>query len=179
MGFFDEVSKLATGSNVLGSLGSAASGIGSELHSVTSLAYPQELRNLVDDQGRIEQRLNEFDSAGVNNPQAVTMLRISMMDSYLALRAGGSPVPTNPMVIAAIKAHPAFLAARGKYAQLEVRMQAAEKKFNGCTFGFQMADGSISPLDLGWTNEQWNQLQAQAKDNAARCWLDTDRNSYL
>ena len=96
--------------------------------------------------------MNELDTAGASNSQAVTMLRISLMDSYMVLRPGGSSVPTNPLLVAAIKVHLALLSAKTKYALFEVRTQAAEKNFNGCSFGYQMADGGIRIMDLDGTS---------------------------
>jgi hypothetical protein len=166
---------------------SSLPGVSKVVNSVEPVAnavFPQALSNLQAAHGEIAQKINDLGQELSQNPGVtsnfgdITQLRTLLMNHYTNLQAGGEPAP-DPITKVRIKAMPQYPVVMSGYDDLNQKLASIEKTYQGCTFGYQLTDGSIAVPSSSWMEEQWQQTVTQSKDQTPRCWLDSDRTQYI
>ena len=180
MGLFDQLKNLAgqTGQNPLTQAAQSMENVGG---SILHVGLPQELQNLQTTNTQLAQRLTELEAGlanGTIQPSELIFVRTDLQGHFGHLQAGGMPPPSSALIATEIKAHPLYATVKSNYAQLETHMHALEQKYLGCSFGYQLADGTVQAPTMDWTEDQWHTIQAQSRDQTSRCWLDADRSQY-
>lgn len=161
------------------SLSDAINSGANDLKAIQNIALPPEIENLKKADDAIAQKLVELESATnlEGNRQAqdqIIYLRTSLMTHFGHLVRGGDPEP-----VVGGKMHPLYKTVADAFADRDSRVAALEKKYFGCTFGYQMPDGQIEQPALDWSEEEWFKIKSQSKDQLARCWVDTDHSQYF
>jgi hypothetical protein len=163
MGLFDQLKNVAS---------QATSG----LAAVGKIAMPQELANMQKTHTDIQEktvRVAQELQAGTTNTDAIIQLRTFLMTHFGHLEQGGDPEPSM-----AAKANPLYPQLKAGYAALDANIRALETQYLNCSFGYQMADGSIQIPTTDWTEEQWHSVKDQAVQQTARCWKNDDKSQF-
>lgn len=151
----------------------------SQFTTIKNTLIPIEIQNLKKTGEALDKSIAQIEqqTLAADNPQALTQithLRTSLMTHFGHLVRGGDPEP-----VVGGKNHPVYVEAKNKYADLDSRLSVLEQKYQGCTFGYQLIDGQqIMKPTLDWSEEKWMEIKNSARDQVARCWLDTDKNQY-
>jgi len=59
---------------------------------------------------------------------------------------------------------------RDAYAGFEKRMQALERTYLKCTWGFMMPNGNVTSPDGDWSFAEYEALRKKAKQQQMKCW---------
>jgi hypothetical protein len=150
---------------------------GGNLGGMASLVTPVELTNLEQAQALITEKITAAETE-VPAPSELTHLRTFLTAQYGHLLDGGEPAP-DALLAARIKADPRFGQLCTQYALLQQRLALLEQQHLQCTFGYQMADGSIVVPDVQWSREELERVRAGAVQQTARCWMNADRSQFV
>ncbi len=132
-----------------------------------SSLMPVPLNNMIKTAANIQEKITAMQASPSSGD--VTHLRTYMMSYYGNLMNGGDPAP-EALEAAAIKLMPEYKELVAGYPALHQALAALEMQIEQCTFGYQMADGTIYAPDVNWTSEQWESMREQSVDQTARCW---------
>lgn len=150
----------------------------SNAKALKNVALPQEIQNMQKLHANIKAQIEEVEQNGLPQTAQAKMrlgsLRNTLFFHYKHLRQGGEVSPRE-----AYKMHPAFIQMKREYPSFNERLTKLEKQHLGCTFGYQMPDGSIRPPELDWSDEELKNIEKQSLHQTARLWYDNDKSQYL
>jgi len=151
----------------------------SGVQTMKNTVLPQEIQNMQKLHDNIKNQIEEIERSGLANQTAQAKMRIgtlraTLYSHYKHLRQGGEIAPRE-----AYKMHPLFIQMAREYPSLQERLSKIEKFYLGCTFGYQMPDGSIQPPELEWNDEGLKKIEAQAVHHTARLWYNDNKGQYF